>query len=164
MKIHFEVEPDEMTSRIVATIFQFITDRIEKKDAKREANLQFGKMVPQFAEYAKDYFGGRTEKMKKGKGFVMPSFKEKPDHKLDVRSKFYSRMVQGDKCFEVRKIKGRVFSEGQIVRFWEIEDQPLGPVTEIRTGKWFEAEISYVLSHETYPGVAEGYVVFGFKR
>lgn len=78
-------------------------------------------------------------------------------HDLKIQSKFYEKVLSGEKTFEIR-FNDRNYSVGDILILNEILDQKY-------TGNKVTVKVVYMLNHEDFPqGIPVGYVVMGIKR
>lgn len=76
-------------------------------------------------------------------------------HELKTWPKYFSRIVEGSKTFEVRK-NDRDFQVGDELVLMEFD-----PENNIYTGKSHKVTVSYILHGGDF-GVKEGFVVMGF--
>lgn len=78
-------------------------------------------------------------------------------HELKTTSKFFRRVFDNDKQFEVRK-NDRDFQINDTLKLIEIDDN------NEKTGRTLYKRVRYILSHIDYPdGLKEGYCVLGLS-
>lgn len=75
-------------------------------------------------------------------------------HNLKIKPEYFKDIVRGVKKFEVRK-NDRNFKVNDLIVLEEFDSKGY-------TGKYINAEITYVLDNPEY--CKNGYVVFGFKK
>lgn len=75
-------------------------------------------------------------------------------HNLKIKPEYFKDIVRGVKKFEVRK-NDRNFKVNDLIVLEEFDSKGY-------TGKYINAEITYVLDDHEY--CKNGYVVFGFKK
>ena len=74
-------------------------------------------------------------------------------HRLKIREEYYKAILDGSKCFEIRK-NDRGFAVGDTVILKEMTDDML------YTGNEIPVEITYITDYEQ----KDDYIVFGFKK
>lgn len=84
----------------------------------------------------------------------MTAKNENYEHQLKIAPKYLTRILSGEKPFEIRK-NDRDFQTGDYVSLNEWADNKY-------TGNQVDVIITYVLT-DTKLGIKKGYCVFGFK-
>lgn len=77
-------------------------------------------------------------------------------HKLKIWPQFFAAVRRGDKRFELREVRDRVFQVGDLLTLREFD-----PVDDAYTGLSVSGQITYV-THD-FVGLKPGYCAFGFK-
>ena len=76
-------------------------------------------------------------------------------HELKVKCEDYKRVYWDKKKAEIRK-NDKDYQIGDVLCLREID-------IEQETGKYILAEITDILTHEEFEGIADGYVMLSFK-
>lgn len=77
-------------------------------------------------------------------------------HDLKIEPAFFAAVLSGDKTFEIRNNSDRGFQKGDTITLHELSKIS----STMKTGRTFDAVITYVLSYQQQPG----WVVFAFKQ